>query len=65
MNYEIQNDLTDHETQSQIKPQYVVAFIVALALVWLFWPRGVSGGAAAAIQSSGLSVAEMAAMLKG
>jgi hypothetical protein len=69
MNYETNNNLTDIETPNSIKPEYIVAGIIAFALlVWLFWPRGGSGGpsagAASAIQASGLSVDEMAAMLK-
>jgi|GEM_PF-6006415 len=65
MNYEIPNDLKDTKTQSQIKPQYVVAIIAVLVIIWWIWPRGGSAGAAAAIRSGGLSVAEMASMLKG
>ena len=70
MNYETNNDLTDIQTPSGIRPEYFVAGIFAVAILLLIiWPRGGSGGpsagAATAIQASGLSVAEMAAMLKG
>jgi hypothetical protein len=72
MNYETNNDLTDIQTPSGIRPEYIVAGIFAVAILLLIiWPRGGSGGpsagagAATAIQASGLSVAEMAAMLKG
>jgi hypothetical protein len=69
MNYETNNDLTEIETPNGIRPEYIVAGIVAFALLlWLFWPRGGSGGPSAnvgdAIQANGLSVDEMAAMLK-
>ncbi len=72
MNYETNNDFTDIERPNGIKPEQIVAGIVALALLawllWLFWPRvgsgGPSAGVGAAIQASGLPVDEMAAMLK-
>lgn len=70
MNYEGNYQNPDGNLQSHVKPEHILLGLLAFVLlVWLLWPRKVVEAAptiaSGATQAMGMSIAELAEMLRG